>query len=172
MLNLACYFTKMRGRRMGKGVRLNLHRSIILHKKTNEWCLAPRDNSKLLLRNLTAWAWVSPLLEPTTTNSDAECWLEGQIRWRVTSHLQGNSRRPIPSHWPIYLKTGIWSFDTVPNSSSPLVNLMVESGQGHYSQGTLGHSDAGGLTNTESCDSGVRWPGLTLWLHHILAVWL
>lgn len=172
MLNLARYFTKMRGRRMGKGVRLNLHRSITLHKKTNEWFLGPRDNSKLLLRNLTTWDWVSPLLEPTAINSDAECWLEGQIRWRITSHIQGSFRRPIASHWPIYLKTGIWSFNTVSHSSSPLVNLMVESGQGRYSQGTLCHSDAGGLTNTEPCDSGVRWPGLTLWLHHILVVWL
>lgn len=138
MLNLAHYFTKMRGRRMSKDVRLNLHRSIIPHKKTNEWFLVPRDNSKLLLRNLTTWVWVSSLLEPTAINSDAESWLEGQI-WEawVTSHLQGNFRKPIPSHWPVYLKTGIWSFSTVPHSSCPLANFVVESGQGHCPKAPL-----------------------------------
>lgn len=35
-LNLAGYFTNVRGRRMGKAVRLDLHRSIILCKRIDE----------------------------------------------------------------------------------------------------------------------------------------
>ena len=76
-LNLVSYFTNVRGRQMGKGVRLDLHWSIILHKRTNEWFFISKENSKLLLKNFTKWVRVSPLLEPRAINSDAQSWLGG-----------------------------------------------------------------------------------------------
>lgn len=76
-LNLASYFTNVRGRQMGKGVRLDLHRSIILHKRTNECFIVSKENSKLLLKNLTKRVRVSPLLRPRAINSVAQSWLGG-----------------------------------------------------------------------------------------------
>lgn len=69
MLKLATYFTNVGERWVSKGVRLDLHSSIILRTKTNEWFFIPKGYWELL-KNTTTWVRVPSLLKPIPTNSD------------------------------------------------------------------------------------------------------